>query len=130
MALVRDHKIGAMVAIGGPVRWVKIHPVLRVAFASPTLVGMLPLRGTRLFAKTLLPHVMRHTPWLLSIYLNREHVDLANVDHLTRTVEDPNRFINREIARWVRNRDLILGDVNLTQALPTITTPLLCVEEP
>jgi pimeloyl-ACP methyl ester carboxylesterase len=126
-ALVPEHRIGAMVAIGAPVRWVRAHPLVRAAFVSPGLVGMLPLRGTRAFAKTFMPALLRHMPWVLSMYLNREHVDLDSVDELTKTIEDPNRHINREIAAWVGRKDLLLGTTNVTHALRSIAVPLLTV---
>jgi pimeloyl-ACP methyl ester carboxylesterase len=126
-ALVPGHRIGAMIAIGTPVRWVKAHPAMRLAFGSPTLVGLVRLRGTRRFAELALPRLLRHTPWLLSVYMNREYVDTTALGELVRTVEDPNRFVNREIAMWLRQKDLILRGVNVSQALATIRTPLLCV---
>jgi pimeloyl-ACP methyl ester carboxylesterase len=126
-ALEPRHHIGAMVSIGGPIRWIRIHPILRVAFASPWLVGSIPLRGTRALAKTVLPYVIRHTPWLLSMYINREHVDLDNIEELVKTVEDPNRYVNRQIAKWVADKDLLVRGTNLTHALRSIVTPLLCV---
>ncbi|MBI3556472.1 MAG: alpha/beta fold hydrolase [Deltaproteobacteria bacterium] len=43
-ALNPRHRIGAMVAMGSPVRWVRINPILRVAFAWPMLVGALQNR--------------------------------------------------------------------------------------
>ncbi|NUP08607.1 MAG: alpha/beta fold hydrolase [Polyangiaceae bacterium] len=126
-ALAQNARAGALVSLGGPVRWVKIHPLLRVAFASPTLAGLVRLRGTRALAKAVLPHVLRHTPWLLSIYINPEHIDVANIDELVKTVEDPNRFVNRQIAEWVGRRDLVLRGQNLSHAITTIDVPLLCV---
>src|SRR5690606_6679457 len=106
---------------------VKVHPLLKVAFASPALAGLVRLRGTRALARTLLPHALKHAPWLLSIYLNPEHIDLASLDEIVRTVEDPNRFINREIARWVAAKDLVLAGRNVSEAITTLRTPLLCV---
>lgn len=126
-ALSPDPRVGSLVSIGGPVRWVKIHPLLKVAFASPTLVGLVRLKGTRRLAELALPHVLRHTPWLLSIYINPEHVDVAHVKEIVKTVEDPNRFINRQIARWINERDLHLSGKNLSDAIAGIDAPLLCV---
>lgn len=126
-ALSHDPKVGAMVSIGGPVRWVRVHPLLRLAFASPTLAGLVRLRGTRALAKSVLPYALRHAPWLLSIYINPEHIDVASIDELVRTVEDPNRFINRQIAHWVREKDLVLHGSSLSDAIADIEAPLLCV---
>lgn len=125
--MVPDNHIAAMVSMGGPVHWAKIHPLLRVAFGSPALVGMVRLKGTRRLARAVLPPLLKHTPWLLSIYMNPEHVDVGAVDELTRTVEDPNRWINRQIARWIVSKDLLLRGVNLTHCLPRLQVPLLSV---
>ncbi len=126
-ALVPDHHVGAMVSMSGPVRWMEVHPFLRMAFASPRLVGAVPIRGSRLLARAVLPHILTHAPWLLSMYMHREHVDLENIGELAKTVEDPNRHVNRQIAEWMLRRDLVLGSTNVTDALPTMTTPLLSV---
>lgn len=127
VATENRHRVGAIVSMGGPVRWVAIHPLLRAAFASPMLVGMVPIRGTRALARTFLPHVLRFAPTLLSMYINPEHVDVAAIAQLTKTVEDPNRFINRQIARWIGERDLILRGTNLSTAIRGMDVPLLCV---
>lgn len=127
VALAGSERIGALVAIGGPVRWVKVHPLLRVAFASPRLLGQLPVRGSRAMAKAALPHLLTRAPWLLSMYMNREHIDVASVEELSKTVEDPNRHINRQIGEWIARRDLVLGGVNVTDALPGIRVPFLSI---
>lgn len=127
VALAGEQHIGALVAIGGPVRWERVHPLLRVAFASPRLVGSVPVMGSRAIAKAALPHLLRHAPWLLSIYMNREHVDAGSVDELSKTVEDPSRHVNRQIAEWIGRRDLVLGGVNVTASLPRIRVPFLSV---
>ena len=50
-----DHGIGSVVAVGGPLRWVAVHPAMKVASASPPLVGLIPITGTRAVARRLLP---------------------------------------------------------------------------
>jgi pimeloyl-ACP methyl ester carboxylesterase len=126
-ALRPRHKMGALVAMGAPVRWVEVHPLLRAAFASPTLAGLVRFKGTRRFAELALPYVIRHTPWLLKLYMNPDYVDTSALSELARTVEDPNRHVNREIATWVRDRDLVVGGVDVTRSLSTLRAPLLCV---
>jgi pimeloyl-ACP methyl ester carboxylesterase len=126
-ALVPDHHVGAFVSMGGPVRWVRVHPLLRIAFVSPTLVGLLPIRGTRTLAKFALPRLLQYTPSLLSMYIHREHLDLEKMEELAKTIEDPSRHVNRQIAEWIGKRDLVLGGVNVTHALPKLTAPLLSV---
>jgi len=125
--MVPEHRVGALVSMGGPVRWTKIHPLLRVVFSSPALAGMVRFKGTRQLARAVLPPLLKHTPWLLSIYMNPEHIDASAVDELTRTVEDPNRSINRQIAHWIANKDLVLRGTNLTHCLPRLRAPLLSV---
>ncbi|MBL8739828.1 MAG: alpha/beta fold hydrolase [Myxococcales bacterium] len=126
-ALIPKHRIAAMVAIGSPVRWVEIHPAIRLAFGSPTLVGFVRLRGTRQIAHFALPYLLKHTPWVLSLYMNPEHVDPRAVSELVRTVEDPNRYVNKQIARWIRDKDLVLRGTNVSTALANVRSPLLCV---
>ena len=99
--LERRNRLGALVAMGTPVRWVSIHPLLRAAFSSPALVGAIRLRGTRQLAEVLLPQLVRFTPWLLSIYMNPEITDVSAAREMVKTVEDPNRAINRQIADWI-----------------------------
>jgi pimeloyl-ACP methyl ester carboxylesterase len=126
-ALRPAHRLGAMVGMGSPVRWVKVHPLLRAAFLSPALVGMLPMRGTRALCGAALPHLVRFTPWLLKVYMNPEIVDTAAAAEMVKTVEDPNRHVNREIGEWIQHRDLVVRGVNLSEALPSMRAPFLCI---
>jgi pimeloyl-ACP methyl ester carboxylesterase len=119
--------MASMVSMGSPVRWVDINPLVRLAFASPALAGSLRVKGTRRMAELALPVLARHTPWLLSIYMNPAMTDVGSVSELVRTVEDPNRHINREIARWIGRRDLVVRGVNIAEALASIETPVLCI---
>jgi hypothetical protein len=64
---------------------------------------------------------------VLSIYMNAELTDTSAVSEMVRTVEDPNRHVNRQIARWIRDRDLVLRGVNVSEGLRSLTSPLLCV---
>jgi pimeloyl-ACP methyl ester carboxylesterase len=126
-ALNPEHHFGAMVSIGSPVRWVKVHPLLKLAFRSPELAGALRLRNTRRLAGVALPLLARFTPWVLSIYMNPDITDTSAARELVKTVEDPNRHVNREIARWIGTRDLVVRGVNVSDALPKMTSPFLCV---
>ena len=121
------HAFGALVAIGSPVRWVEIHPALRLAFSSPALAGMVRFHGTRRLAGFLLPLLARRLPRVLSIYMNAEITDTSLASEMVKTVEDPNRHVNRQIARWIHDRDLILRGVDISAGLRSITAPLLCV---
>lgn len=121
------HAFGALVAIGSPVRWVEVHPILSLAFWSPALAGMIRLRGTRRLAGLALPLLARHAPWLLSVYMNAAITDTRAVGEMVKTVEDPNRHVNRQIAQWIREKDLVLRGVNIAEGLSAVVAPLLCV---
>lgn len=126
------HRIGAIVAMGSPVNWVKIHPVLSLAFRSPALVGQLRIRGARRFAELALPQLARFSPWLLSIYMNPAITETAAAREMVRTVEDPNRHVNRQIAEWINERELRLSArggarVAIGEGLRGVDVPLLCV---
>jgi len=122
----QDHGVGAVIAIGGPLRWVSAHPALKLAFASPRLAGMVPIVGTRALARRLLP-IVRHYPPLLSIYMNARRVDLSRPELLVNTVDDPVPWINRQVARWVRDQDLVVRGLNITTALAAVEVPILVV---
>lgn len=126
-ALTPGHRLGKRVAMGTPVRWIKVHPMVRAAFFSPWLVGKVPLRGTRALAQALLPQAARIAPDLLRVYLNPDIVDLGAAREMARTVEDPSRHVNREIAAWIKARDLTIGGTNLSEALRRMEEPLLVV---
>jgi len=125
--LTRDAPIGSLVALGSPVRWVDVHPAIKIAFAWPTLVGLVRYKGTRALAGAALPLLAKRAPWILSIYMNSEITDTSAASEMVRTVEDPNRHVNREIARWIRDRDLTLRGVNISEGLRDLRAPLLCV---
>ena len=120
------HPVGKMVAVGGPLRWDKIHPFLKLAFRSPRLLGRIPMAGTRQMAKLAMPLVKR-MPRLASIYMNTSIIDMEAADELVKTVEDPNPELNLQIARWVGAGDLVVEGVNASQALAGLELPILCV---
>lgn len=121
-----SHGVGAVIAIGGPLRWERVHPLMKVAFRSPKLAGLLPIRGTRQLSRAVIPIVQR-LPVLLSIYMNANLIDLSKADELVNTVDNPIPHINEQIAHWMKDRDLILDGVNVTEALRGCTIPVLCV---
>lgn len=126
-AAVHGHEgLGSLVSFGGPLRWERVHPALALAFASPTLAGMVPFRGTRALARLALP-VLTRVPALLSVYLNTSVTDISRADEMVETVEDPVPQINAEIARWIAARDLTVRGVNVTEAVAALPNPLLSV---
>jgi pimeloyl-ACP methyl ester carboxylesterase len=121
------HRVGAIVALGSPLRWVAVHPAIRLVFASPLLIGLVRFRGTRRLSELGLPLLARWSPWLLSIYVNADITDVSAAREMVRTVEDPNRHINREMALWIRERDLVIRGVNVAEAFARLDLPLFCL---
>jgi pimeloyl-ACP methyl ester carboxylesterase len=127
VACVPEAKVRAIVAMGGVVTWAHVNRVARLAARAPWLVGQLRMRGTRRLARQALPIVTRVAPSLLSMYLNVKSTDTSPAEELSQTVEDPNPTMNREIARWVARRDLVVRGVNVSRALGSMRMPFLCV---
>lgn len=124
-AFYGEKDIRSFTNLGGPLRWIKIHPFIRAAFISSTIMKNLKFKKSRELAKRFLPLISK-TP-LLSIYLHSEHIDMSKVEEFTQTVEDPNRFINAEISIWMKKRDLLYEGKNITEEFKKFTKPLLCV---
>ena len=59
--------------------------------------------------------------------MNLDHVDIARASELTRTIDEPHRYVNRDVASWVRARDMVLRGVNITQAMKRQDNPLLVI---
>ena len=118
--------MGSLVSIGGPLRWVEVHPLLHALAQSPTAIGLLRFPDTRPFAERALPVLLR-VPRLLEVYLHPSIVDMTAMSTMPRTVETPNRHVNREIAQWICDQDLVLRGLNVTRALGRVVHPLLCV---
>ena len=127
MAHTPNAPVGSFVSFGGLVRWVEVPPLLRVAFASPALIGKVRFRRSRQLAKIAFPVIAKRLPRLLSIYVNATSSDLSRADEIVQTVEDPIPRVNEEIAEWIQRRDLVLRGVNVSQAIERMQHPLLCV---
>jgi pimeloyl-ACP methyl ester carboxylesterase len=127
LALHPDAPVGSVVSLGGLVTWVRVPFIVRALFGLPSVIGRVPFRGTRKLAGFALPTLARFAPGLLSIYLHTQSTDIADAQKMVATVEDPNRYVNREIAEWVRRRELVLSGVNVSKALPSIRNPYLGV---
>ncbi len=126
LALHGTPPVGEVITMGAPLVWAEVHPLVRVAFASPALAGTVRFSGTRNLLRRGLPLILR-APSLLSFYMNASTIDLTKLGELTRTVEDPHPAINRDIAVWIKNRDLELRGVNVTRALGRVALPLMVV---
>ncbi len=126
VACVADNPVGRMVSMGGALRWVKVHPAIRLASTSPRLVGLLPIRGVRPFASFALPKLKR-VPWLLTVYLHPGIVDLSQSEILAQAVENPNRRVSRDVARWIKDGDLMINGRNICEGVGAMQNPLLTV---
>lgn len=126
MALERRHRIGSVVAIGSPLRWLDVSALLRLPFRSPRLASLVRVNNTRRLAELALPIATR-IPVLLSLYLNAANVDLKAAPEMIRTVEDPHPRVNSDIAKWLGASDMVLRGVNVTEALRACREPLLLV---
>ncbi len=127
VASVPAAPVHALVSMAGLVTWKGAHPVVRFAFGSPRLVGLMRIRNTRQLARLALPLLTKVAPSLLSVYLNGRSTDLTHVSKLVQAVEDPHPVINREIAEWIRRGDLVVRGVNVSKKLPELGHPFFCV---
>lgn len=119
--------VHAMVSMAGLVTWRAAHPVVRLAFRSPRLAGMVRFRNTRRLARVALPVLAKVAPGVLSVYLNHTSTDLSQAARMVQTVEDPHPVINREIAEWIARGDLVVRGVNVSQKLAELRHPFFCV---
>lgn len=127
VAIVPDAPVHAIVSMAELVTWKGAHPLVRFAFGSPRLVGLMRLRNARQLARFALPVVARVAPSLLSVYLNHKSTDLTQAAKLVQAVEDPHPIINREIAQWIKRGDLVVRGVNVSRKLPELGHPFFCV---
>lgn len=123
----RAAPVRAIASVAGVVTWNEVHPLLRVAFASETLAGMVRIKHTRRMARHALPVIAAVAPSLLSLYLNVRTTDLSAPHLLVQTVEDPIPSLNREIARWIQRRELVVRGTNVSEALASMKYPHLCI---
>ncbi len=126
LALTSQHDVSAMIAMGAPLRWTEIHPVIRAAFISPRLASLVKITRTRLLLRLAFPLLRRIKP-AISLYMNPETIDTRRMDVMMRTVEDPDPNVNRDISLWMRDGDMKLSGVNVTEALSRVALPLLVV---
>jgi pimeloyl-ACP methyl ester carboxylesterase len=118
---------GRVVLLGSPIRWTSVHPLLKILFGSPSLAGAVQLKKTRTLAGLALPLAAKLAPWALKIYMNPDATDLTHYGEMVHTVEDPSRFVNREIAQWIKHRDLIVNGRNLSDDVANFSAPLCTI---
>jgi alpha-beta hydrolase superfamily lysophospholipase len=85
------------------------------------------MKDTRRLASRAFPALVRFAPQLLSIYLNATSTDTSQAAVMIQTVEDPNPYVNGEIAQWIRRRELVVRGVNVSQKLREMTYPHLSI---
>ena len=126
VALVSENRMGALINVGGPWVWEDPSPLLKLAASLPEVWGMIPFRGTQKLAAALFPLMVR-VPGLLKGYIHPEISDISAAPELVKTVDDPSPVLNRQIAEWVRDGELIIDGRRLGDALKSVTNPLLTV---
>lgn len=126
LALNKKARVSEVITMGAPLRWSDVHPLLRLAFASPALVGSIRMSGTRALVDKAFPFLVK-VPQLLSLYMNHATIDITRMREMVQTVEDPSPRVNRDLATWIRKGDLFLEGVNVTRALRHVEIPLLLV---
>lgn len=126
LTAVEEPRVGRIVNMGGPVRWIHVHPLVRLAFRSPRLIGKIPMPSTRPFVRMAMPAIER-VPGILSFYLHADSELLAHSDSLVQALESPSRHLNQDIAEWIQQRDLVIGGVNVAEKVSSIDVPLLTV---
>jgi pimeloyl-ACP methyl ester carboxylesterase len=124
---VPEAPVHALVSMAGLVTWRQTHPLVKIAFGSPRLAGIMRMRNTRRVARLALPLVTKIAPSLISVYLNERSTDLSQSAKLVQAVEDPHPVMNREIAEWMKRGDLIVRGVNVSERLPSMKHPFFCV---
>jgi len=127
LALHPDSPVRSAVNFGGLVTWKKVHPAVRLAFASTRIVEKIRLKHTRMIAGLALPMLAKHAPKLLALYMNTESTDTSSAATMIQTVEDPIAHVNVDIARWIKARELTVHGVNVSRALASMTLPHLTV---
>jgi pimeloyl-ACP methyl ester carboxylesterase len=138
LAATPKPRVAGMIAMGAPLRWTHIHPIIRAAFFSPLLARAVKITRTREMLKNAFPLVSRVRS-LISLYMNPDTIDVSQLDAMTATVEDPDPRVNHDIALWMRTGDMsfpsraAIGEreeaalINVTEALRHVKLPLLLV---
>lgn len=126
MATSAEDRVGALIAMGSPLRWVQAPMALRLISRVPNLLRYVPTYGTQRIARYGFP-VLAKVPASLSFYVNPENVDLSKISELVKTISDPHPELNADIGRWIQQHDLTIRGINVSEALSSMTKPLLVV---
>ena len=82
-AWAKRPQIARMVNMGGPMRWVDPHPIVR-GLAAITPLWRLPIRGTRRIAQRVFP-IAAKIPGAMHLYLHPAICDLSEPASLVQT---------------------------------------------
>ena len=124
---VQESGVLSLVAIGGPLQWREVHPVVEATFRSILLADRVPILGTRRLASVALP-VAARLPDLFSFYLNARHIDISQATTLLQTIDNPTPTLNGQLARWIRRKNLQVAGLDIPIRLQFIEPrPFLCI---
>ncbi|MFC1708268.1 alpha/beta hydrolase [Planctomycetota bacterium] len=126
VALSGTDLVRSVVPMGAPLRWDKLHPIIRLFSYSPRLARWLPHKHLRELASVVFPLALR-VPWTLHAYLHPEISDTRDYGTLLNTVNDTSPLLNQEVAQWLKDTDLCVGGQSISGLLPRVDRPLLCV---
>lgn len=121
-----DQLVGAVIAMGSPLRWTSTPVVLRAATKFPKLLRFVPTTGSQKAARLAFP-ILAKIPSSLTFYVNPDNVDLHAIPELVKTISDPHPHLNVDLGHWIRARDLHIRGINITDALRSAEVPLLVV---
>lgn len=121
-----DHSVGAVVAVGGPLQWRDVHPLMKALFGKPAIARLLPTSGMRQMAAMALPLARLARP-ITDLYMNIDRIDFSDIDKLLNTVDDPSTQLNVDVARWIQRTDIVVAGQNVTEGMGDVELPILCV---
>lgn len=126
LALTQDTLVSAVIGMCTPLRWVAVPTFLRVAMASPRLLRHLPIRGSAAMARYGLP-IAGRVPFAINVYANPANITLSDAAVFSKSISNPSPSLNAEIAQWIKDGDLRIRGVNISEAMGDQTLPLLVV---
>ena len=128
VASVPTAPVHALVSMAGLVTWKGAHPLVRFAFGSPFLVGLMRIRNTRQLARFALPVVAKRRAVAL-VRLLEPPVDgsLAGLARWCRPSRIRTRSSTARSREWIKRGDLVVRGVNVSQKLPELKHPFFCV---
>lgn len=126
LALHDENLVGAFISMCSPLRWVAVPAMLRLATVSPTFLKHLPIRGSATLARYALP-IAGRVPFALDVYANPANIQLSDAPEFSKSVSNPSPTLNAELAQWIKQGDLRMRGIDITEAMREQTIPLLVV---